>query len=96
MSGQDLRRSLPQSSLDLPNDSYLYANEGFCPTMFVVELDTDKEAIVEANSRDGFNMSKDLDFDNVQINIATNHVECKSSLGCLSPVISRLPTSYSD
>jgi acyl-CoA reductase-like NAD-dependent aldehyde dehydrogenase len=79
----------PSILINLPKDCYLYDNEGFCPTMFVVEVDTDEEAIVEANSRDGglsasvyttnwergLNMSKSLDFGNVQINLQTNQVE---------------------
>ncbi|CAH0036384.1 unnamed protein product [Clonostachys rhizophaga] len=79
----------PSVLINLPKDCYLYDNEAFCPTMFVVEVDTDEEAILEANSREGglsasvyttnwergLNMSKSLDFGNVQINLQTNQVE---------------------
>lgn len=83
----------PSILIDVPDNAALSLAEGFCPTMFVVTVDTDEEAIAEANSRDGglsasifttswergFIMAKELDFGNVNINFRTNTPERKSA-----------------
>lgn len=81
----------PSVLLDVDPSCDLSAKEGFAPTMFVVTVDTDEEAIEEANSREGglsasvyttsyergLNMSRELEFGIVQINSPTFHVESK-------------------
>ncbi|KAH8890578.1 ALDH-like protein [Thozetella sp. PMI_491] len=79
----------PSILTDVPADSILSTEEGFGPTVFVTTVGTDDEAIAEANSRDGglsasiftgnfergWNMAKELEFGQVQLNQMTNHAE---------------------
>ena len=83
----------PSILIDMPADASLSKAEGFCPTMFVVSLDTEEEIVEEANSREGglsasifttnwergLVMSRELDFGNVNINLQTNHIDGKYS-----------------
>ncbi|WAO95402.1 Aldedh domain-containing protein [Fusarium falciforme] len=69
----------------VPRGSILSSQEGFAPTAFVVEVENDKEAIAEANSREGgmsaaiftsnrgraIALAKELEFGMVQINDMT-------------------------
>lgn len=81
----------PSVLIDVHADSILSKGEGFAPTMFAVVVDTDMQAIEEANSREGGlsaaifttnyergeNMAKELDFGLVQINMPTNFADRK-------------------
>ncbi|KAG2419396.1 hypothetical protein HFD88_004192 [Aspergillus terreus] len=79
----------PSVLVDVPPDSTLSTEEAFAPTAFLVAVDTDEEAIAEANSRTGglsasvftssyergLRMSRELEFGMVQINNMTMFAE---------------------
>ncbi|KAI9902778.1 hypothetical protein N3K66_002130 [Trichothecium roseum] len=74
---------------DVHPDSILSKSEGFGPVMFVTVVDTEEEAVEEANSREGglsaavitrsyergLRLSRDLEFGEVIINNVTNFAE---------------------
>lgn len=81
----------PSVLVDVPADSDISKNESFAPTMFATVVDTDTQAIEEANSREGGlsaavfttnyergeKMARELEFGLVQINMPTNFADRK-------------------
>jgi acyl-CoA reductase-like NAD-dependent aldehyde dehydrogenase len=72
----------PSILVDVPHDALISQHEAFAPTVFIATVETEQEAIDEANSREGglfcsvfterqdrgWSMAKELDFGMVQVN----------------------------
>jgi acyl-CoA reductase-like NAD-dependent aldehyde dehydrogenase len=90
----------PTILIDVAPDSLISKGEAFAPTVLITTVETDPQAIVEANSRHGgllasvftknqergLNMAKELEFGQVNVNHMTLYVECKCTLSTRPPI----------